>query len=99
MEKGLHQQKLAVESGYWPLLRFNPELRKAGTRPFVLDSPAPKIAFKDYAYNELRYTVLQQTNPDEAEYLLNIAQQLVDLRWKTYVDMATTEATEFQPIA
>jgi pyruvate-ferredoxin/flavodoxin oxidoreductase len=99
MEKGLHQQKLAVESGYWPLLRFNPELRKAGTRPFVLDSPAPKIAFKDYAYNELRYTVLQQTNPDEADHLLNIAQQLVDLRWKTYVDMATAEATEFQPIA
>jgi pyruvate-ferredoxin/flavodoxin oxidoreductase len=99
MEKGLHQQKLAVECGYWPLLRFNPELRKAGTRPFVLDSPAPKIAFKDYAYNELRYTVVQQTNPDEADYLLNIAQQLVDLRWKTYVDMATAEATEFQPIA
>ncbi|MEZ5571051.1 MAG: pyruvate:ferredoxin (flavodoxin) oxidoreductase [Halioglobus sp.] len=99
MEKGLQQQKLAVESGYWPLLRYNPELRKAGTKPFVLDSPAPKIAFKDYAYNELRYTVLQQTNPDEADHLLNIAQQLVDLRWKTYVDMATAEATEFQPIA
>ena len=65
----------------------------------MLDSPAPKIAFKDYAYNELRYTVLQQTNPDEADHLLNIAQQLVDLRWKTYVDMATAEATEFQPIA
>jgi pyruvate-ferredoxin/flavodoxin oxidoreductase len=99
MEKGLQQQKLAVESGYWPLVRFNPELRKAGARPFVLDSPAPKIAFKDYAYNELRYTVLQQTNPAEADHLLNIAQQLVDLRWKTYVDMATAEATEFQPIA
>jgi pyruvate-ferredoxin/flavodoxin oxidoreductase len=99
MQKSLQQQKLAVESGYWPLLRFNPELRKAGTRPFVLDSPAPKIALKDYAYNELRYTVLQQTNPDEADYLLNVAQQLVDLRWKTYVDMATAEATAFQPIA
>jgi pyruvate-ferredoxin/flavodoxin oxidoreductase len=99
MEKGLQQQKLAVESGYWPLLRFNPELRKAGARPFVLDSPVPKIAFKDYAYNELRYTVLQQTNPTEADHLLNIAQQLVDLRWKTYVDMATAEAAAFQPIA
>lgn len=99
MEKGLQQQKLAVECGYWPLLRFNPELRKAGMKPFVLDSPAPKIAFRDYAYNELRYTALQQTNPDEADHLLNIAQQLVDLRWKTYVDMATAEARDFQPIA
>ena len=99
MEKSLQQQKLAVASGYWPLLRFNPELRKARRRPFVLDSPAPQIAFKDYAYNELRYTVLQETNPDEADHLLNIAQQLVDLRWKTYVDMASAEATEFQPIA
>lgn len=99
MEKSLQQQKLAVASGYWPLLRFNPELRKARRRPFVLDSPAPQIAFKDYAYNELRYTVLQETNPDEADHLLNIAQQLVDLRWKTYVDMACAEATDFQPIA
>ena len=99
MQKGLQQQKLAVESGYWPLLRFNPELRRAGRRPFVLDSPAPKIAFRDYAYNELRYTMLQDTNPDEADHLLAIAQQLVDLRWKTYVDMASAEATAFQPIA
>jgi len=99
MEKGLHQQKLAVESGYWPLLRYNPELRKAGARPFVLDSPQPRIAFKDYAYNELRYRVLEQTNPDEAEHLLNIAQELVYLRWQTYVEMASAEAGQFQPVA
>jgi len=99
MEKGLHQQKLAVESGYWPLLRYNPELRKAGARPFVLDSPQPRIPFKDYAYNELRYRVLEQTNPDDAEHLLNVAQELVYLRWQTYVEMASAEAGQFQPVA
>src|SRR5690606_30941328 len=58
MEKGLDQQKLATASGYWPLLRYNPELRKIGRNPFVLDSPRPTIPLRDYAYNERRYSDL-----------------------------------------
>ena len=99
MQKGLDQQKLAVTSGYWPLIRYNPELRKAGESPFVLDSPRPTIKLKDYAYNELRYRILTRTNPDEAERLMALAQELVDLRWKTYEDMAHMGASEFQPVA
>ncbi|MCB0601228.1 MAG: pyruvate:ferredoxin (flavodoxin) oxidoreductase [Saprospiraceae bacterium] len=99
MEKGLTQQKLAVSSGYWPLLRYNPVLRKKGINPFVLDSPEPVINLKDYAYNELRYKILTRTNPEEAERLMQLAQELVDLRWETYVDMAAAGASSFAPVA
>jgi pyruvate-ferredoxin/flavodoxin oxidoreductase len=97
MTKGLQQQDLAVAAGYWPLLRYNPELRAAGVNPFVLDSPRPKIKLKDYAYNEMRYKVLTRINPPEAERLMNLAQELVNLRWKTYEEMATREAGDFVP--
>jgi pyruvate-ferredoxin/flavodoxin oxidoreductase len=98
MEKGLDQQKMAVESGYWPLIRYNPVLRRNGKRPFVLDSPKPTIPLKIYAYNELRYKVLTQTAPDDAERLMNLAQEIVDLRWKTYEEMAGFGAGSFQPV-
>jgi pyruvate-ferredoxin/flavodoxin oxidoreductase len=98
MEKGLEQQALAVASGYFPLIRYNPILRKKGQSPFVLDSPKPTIAVRDYAYNELRYRVLTKTNPKEAEYLMQLAQEIVDLRWKTYEEMAGFAAGSFQPV-
>ena len=98
MEKGLNQQKLAVASGYFPLIRYNPVLRKNGQNPFVLDSPRPTISLRDYAYNELRYKSLVTSNPEEAERLMQLAQEIVDLRWKTYEDMATLGASSFQPM-
>lgn len=98
MEKGLNQQKMAVASGYWPLIRYNPMLRKNNQNPFVLDSPRPHMAFRDYAYNETRYKVLTQTNPDEAEKLMLLAQEIVDLRWKTYEEMAGFGAGAFAPV-
>ncbi|MDX1666537.1 MAG: pyruvate:ferredoxin (flavodoxin) oxidoreductase, partial [Saprospiraceae bacterium] len=99
MEKGLRQQNLAVASGYWPLIRYNPELRKAGKNPFILDSPQPTIKLKDYAYNELRYRILTQTNPEEAEKLINLAQEITNLRWKNYEDMASLSYEDFAPVA
>ena len=98
MEKGLDQQNLAVASGYWPLIRYNPVLRKAGKNPFVLDSPRPTISLKDYAYNELRYKILTKTNPEEADELMKLAQEIVDLRWQNYEDMASWKAKSFQPV-
>ena len=56
---------MAVASGYWPLIRFNPVLRKK-KNPFILDSIRPTIPFEEYAYNELRYRVLKQTQPQDA---------------------------------
>jgi pyruvate-ferredoxin/flavodoxin oxidoreductase len=98
MEKGLSQQAMAVASGYFPLIRYNPVLRKNGKNPFVLDSPKPTISLRQYAYNELRYKVLTQTQPEEAERLMQLAQEIVDLRWKTYEDMAGYGASSFQPV-
>lgn len=99
MQKGLHQQHLAVTSGYWPLLRYNPELRKAGVNPFMLDSQRPKIKLKDYAYNELRYRMLARTNPAEAERLLGLAQEVVYRKWDVYEEMATRGSGHFHPDA
>ncbi|MCX6315643.1 MAG: pyruvate:ferredoxin (flavodoxin) oxidoreductase [Bacteroidetes bacterium] len=99
LKDGLSQQHKAVSSGHWPLLRYNPVLRKKNQNPFVLDSPRPDISLKDYAYNELRYKVLTLTNPTAAEELMKHAQQLVNLKWKTYEEMATKKASDFVPVA
>ncbi|MDH3528728.1 MAG: pyruvate:ferredoxin (flavodoxin) oxidoreductase, partial [Acidobacteriota bacterium] len=98
MSKGLRQQQLAVACGHWPLIRYNPVLRKNQQNPFVLDSPRPSIPLKAYAYNELRYKVLTQTDPAEAEKLIRTAQEIIDLRWKTYEEMAGFGASSFQPV-
>jgi len=99
LKNGLDQQHKAVASGHWPLLRYNPVLRGKNKNPFVLDSPRPTIPLKEYAYNELRYKVLTITNPDAAEELMKHAQELVNLKWKSYEEMATKKASDFVPIA
>ena len=85
---GLDQQKLAVTSGHWPLFRYNPTLAKEGKNPFVLDSKAPSIPLEQYIYNETRYTMLVNSNPEEAKKLLAAAQENVNERWKLYAHMA-----------
>jgi len=99
MQNGLKQQDLATASGYWPLIRYNPVLRQSDKNPFVLDSPRPRIAFKDYAYNELRYKMLERTNPDEADRMLKLAQQIVNQKWDIYEQMATSSGSQFHPDA
>jgi pyruvate-ferredoxin/flavodoxin oxidoreductase len=81
---GLEQQKLAVQSGYWPLMRYNPALREEGKNPFQLDSRAPSIRLKDYAYREARYTMLARGNPELAATLLKEAQDDVERQWRVY---------------
>ncbi|HSC53690.1 MAG TPA: pyruvate:ferredoxin (flavodoxin) oxidoreductase [Phnomibacter sp.] len=99
LKDGLAQQHKAVHSGYWPLVRYNPMLRKKKLNPFVLDSPRPSMALKDYAYHELRYKVLLNTHPKEAEELMVLAQEFVNLRWKNYEELATKSASDFVPVA
>jgi pyruvate-ferredoxin/flavodoxin oxidoreductase len=98
LKDGLSQQNKAVSSGHWPLLRYNPVLRKKNQNPFVLDSIRPTIPLRDYAYNELRYKVLTMTNPKVAEELMIHAQDLVNLKWKNYEELATKKASDFVPI-
>lgn len=98
MEKGLDQQKMAVDSGYWPLMRYNPNLRDVGKNPFILDSLRPTITLKDFAYNELRYKNLAKNNPTDAAQIMEAAQDMVNLRWKTYEDMSTWKPEAFAPV-
>jgi pyruvate-ferredoxin/flavodoxin oxidoreductase len=86
---GLEQQKLAVQSGYWPLMRYNPNLREEGKNPFQLDSKAPSIRLKEYTYREARYTMLARSNPDLAAKLLVEAQDDVERQWRVYSARAT----------
>jgi pyruvate-ferredoxin/flavodoxin oxidoreductase len=85
---GLDQQKAAVNSGYWPLFRYNPALAGQDKNPFQLDSRPPSLPLKDYVYNETRYTMLVKSSPDEAKKLLALAEEDVKGRWKTYEYLA-----------
>ncbi len=88
MVHGLNQQKLAVNSGHWPLWRYNPALAAEGKNPFKLDSKAPSISLDTYIYNETRYTMLVHSDPDAAHALLVDAQQDVQDKWKFYEQLA-----------
>jgi len=85
---GLNQQKNAVLSGYWPLLRYNPALRLEGKNPFQLDSKAPSVPLKRYAYQEARYTMLMRSDPKAARELLREAQDDVERQWRVYSNRA-----------
>ncbi len=89
MQKALENQKAAVDCAYWTLFRRNPDLVKEGKNPFKLDSGAPKIKFKDYAYMETRYKMLTKSHPDHAKELIELAQKAVDENWKIYQKLAT----------
>jgi pyruvate-ferredoxin/flavodoxin oxidoreductase len=88
MTKALENQKAAVDSGYWQLFRYNPELKLEGKNPFKLDTGDPKIKFEEYAYKETRYKMLTKSEPEHAKKLLELAQKDVDLRWKLYKDFS-----------
>jgi pyruvate-ferredoxin/flavodoxin oxidoreductase len=89
MKKGLEQQKLAVQTGYWPLYRYNPGLYAEGKNPLILDSKEPTLPLEQFAYNETRYRMLLQSNEERAEALMQLAQHDVHERWEHYHEMAT----------
>ena len=97
MYMGLEQQKKAVLSGYWPLMRYNPALRLEGKNPFQLDSKAPSIPLKQYAYQEARYTMLVRSDPEAARELLKIAQDDVERQWRVYSNRAAMAGRSESP--
>ena len=92
MMYGMDQQKIAVQTGYWPLLRYNPELANQGKSPLQLDSRPPNLPLQKYMYNEARFTILKNSDPTTAQELLCLAQEDVDNRWKLYERLAATPA-------
>ena len=91
MGTAMQNQKAAVDSGYWPLFRYNPELEAEGKNPFKMDSKGLKIPLKDYAYMETRYKMLTKSHPTEAAVLIKEAQEDVVKKWKDYERMAAYE--------
>ena len=88
MRYGMRQQKLATDCGHWPLYRYRPATADRPREEFVLDSQAPSIPVKTYAYNEIRYKMLSYTKPEDARRLLKLAQEDIDQRWRVYKGMS-----------
>jgi pyruvate-ferredoxin/flavodoxin oxidoreductase len=88
MANGFKQQKLAVDSAHWPLYRFNPAMLGGDKNPFSLDSKPATISLRDYAYNEVRYRMLNHSNPEEAERLLKLAEKDIKERWAMHENLA-----------
>jgi len=89
MAKGLEQQKLAVQSGHWPMYRYDPRLAAEGKNPLVIESKEPSIPLSQYAYNETRYKMLTQIDEGRAEELMKEAQHDAKSRWTLYQQMAS----------
>jgi len=88
LKKGISQQKLAVESGAWPLFRYNPKLKLEGKNPLILDSKEPSADIADYMYNEIRFRALKQAGPERAAQLLEVARRDAKDRYAFYKYLA-----------
>ncbi|MFH0901077.1 MAG: pyruvate:ferredoxin (flavodoxin) oxidoreductase [Pseudomonadota bacterium] len=94
MKSGMDNQRRAVESGHFPLYRFNPALADKGENPLRLDSKGPKISFEDYAYNETRWKMLTKSRPDAAKEFLARAGDNAQRKWLYLQQLA---AMRFDP--
>ncbi|HHY82027.1 MAG TPA: pyruvate:ferredoxin (flavodoxin) oxidoreductase [Clostridiales bacterium] len=94
MGTSANQAKRAVESGYWHLYRYNPELKEQGKNPFQLDSKEPKEDFQKFISSEVRYTSLMNTFPDIAEEMFKKAEQHARERYENYKRMAQADFSE-----
>ena len=90
LQQGLAQQKRAVETGYWPLYRFDPRKAVTGESPLKLDSSPPKGKIIDFARQETRFRMVEQQDPGRFKELMDSAQVDVDARWALYEHMAQT---------
>jgi pyruvate-ferredoxin/flavodoxin oxidoreductase len=91
MSTSMTHQKQAVDSGYWPLYRFQPQATERDEHPFHLDSKRPTIPLKDFTRQEARFAILARTDPQRAAALMDAAQDDVDARWHLYEQMAGIE--------
>jgi pyruvate-ferredoxin/flavodoxin oxidoreductase len=91
MGKTQENEKLAVESGYWSLYRYNPQLKEEGKNPFILDSKEPTGSFRDFIMDQVRYSALAMEFPDDAEELFRLAEENAKERVEGYKKKAQAE--------
>ncbi len=94
MRKGLSHQKAAVDSGHWPLYRFDPRRTLAGENPMQLDSKPPKLPLRTYMESENRFAMLLKSQPQRAEALVRQAQQAATARYQEYARLAAADGNE-----
>ena len=82
------ESKLAVDSGYWFLYRYDPRLKEEGKNPFILDSGEPSVPLREFLMGEVRYAALERTFPEEAKVLLARAEEMAKEKYLTYKAMA-----------
>ncbi|MFH1739164.1 MAG: pyruvate:ferredoxin (flavodoxin) oxidoreductase [bacterium] len=91
MTSGMDTHKAAVQSGHWPLYRYNPALLEEGKNPLKLDSKPPTISYKDFAYQQIRFKTLTKSKPEEAKRLIDLGQRDVTTRWHMYEQLANLD--------
>ena len=89
MRKCMHEEKLAVDCGYWHLYRFNPALKTEGKNPFILDSKAPTADFQDFLAGENRFASLKKSRPELAQTLFEQAERESKELYEFYQKLAT----------
>ena len=87
-----------MQTGYWPLFRYNPDREAAGQNPFSLDSKPPTLGLEQYVYNEARFRMVQQDDPERAATMLLAAQHDIDRRWAIYERLAAQHETAPIPV-
>ncbi len=88
MGRTIANEKQAVDAGYWHLYRHNPELKKEGKNPFILDSKEPKESFRGFLDGQVRYSSLVGSFPEVAEELFTKAEEIAKKKYETYKKMA-----------
>ena len=88
MGNSMDEEKKAVETGYWHLFRFNPELAEQGKNPFILDSKEPKGGFQEFLMGEVRYNRLMRSNPERAKRLFEKAEKEASEKYKRLAQMS-----------
>jgi len=91
MSQSQEEEKIAVETGYWPLYRYNPGRKEDGENPFILDSQEPSGEFRSFLMGEVRYSSLTRTFPENAEELFQKAEKDMKERYNFYKSMAAHE--------
>ncbi len=99
MSHNHRQQNMAVNSGHWPLFRFNPNLLKQGRPPMKMDSKAPSIPYRDYVQTETRFNMLWHTHPEVAEALVEQEQQHVNHRYHFYKQLSELDWSDTEELA
>lgn len=95
MGKSQQNIKDAVESGYWHLYRYNPELKKSGKNPFKLDSAEPTRSFRDFIMGQIRYSSLLKEFPGVADKLLTLSEEDARHKYETYKALTEQERPLF----